>query len=499
MGARKFPTELKHLKYEIEEYAREFGLDFFKTIFEVLDFRQLNEIASYGGFPTRYPHWRFGMEHEKLQKGYAYGLQKIYEQVINNDPCYAYLLETNNIVDQKMVMAHVYGHCDFFKNNSWFSKTNRKMMDEMANHGMRIRRYMEKYGETEVDSFIDACLSLENLIDPHSQFIVRRNQRPQYDSAENEKEKQEETVKRLKSKDYMDSFVNPKEFIEAQKERLEEKRKKRKKFPEDPEKDILFFLIEYSPLESWQKDILSIIREESYYFTPQGQTKIMNEGWATYWHSKIMTQKCLKNHEIIDYADHHSGTLGSRPGVINPYKIGLELFRDIEDRWNKGKFGKEYEECDDFVKKKNWNRNLGLGREKIFEIRKIYNDINFIDTFLTKEFCEEQRLFTYEYNDKTKRYEISDRGFKKIKGKFLFSLTNFGQPHIYVEDGNHENRGELYLTHKHEGIDLKTGYAKDTMVNIHKIWKRPVHLQTKKGEKNLLLTYNGKEHLEKSI
>ncbi len=497
MGAKKFSTELKNLKYEIQEHAREFGLDFFKVIFEVLDFSQLNEIASYGGFPTRYPHWKFGMEYEKLQKGYTYGLQKIYEQVINNDPCYAYLLETNNIVDQKMVMAHVYGHCDFFKNNLWFSKTNRKMMDEMANHGMRIRRFMEKYGEEEVDNFIDTCLSIENLIDPHSQFIVRRNQKPRYNTIP--KEIEEETVKRLKSKDYMDSFINPEEFIKAQKMKLEEKSQKRKKFPEDPEKDILLFLIGYSPLATWQKDILSIIREESYYFTPQGQTKIMNEGWATYWHSKILTQKCLKNNEIIDYADHHSGTLGSRPGVINPYKIGLELFRDIEDRWNKGKFGKEYEECDDFVKKKNWNRNLGLGREKIFEIRKLYNDINFIDTFLTKEFCEEQGLFTYEYNDKTKRYEISDRDFKKIKEKFLFALTNFGQPHIYVEDGNYDNRGELYLTHRHEGIDLKIEYAKDTMVNIHKIWKRPVHLQTQIGEKKVLLTYNGKEHTEKNI
>jgi stage V sporulation protein R len=223
----------------------------------------------------------------------------------------------------------------------------------------------------------------------------------------------------------------------------------------------------------------------------------MNEGWATYWHSKILTEKCLKNHEIIDYADRHSGTLGNRPGMINPYKLGLELFRDIEDRWNKGKFGKEYEECDDFIKKKDWNRNLGLGREKIFEVRKLYNDINFIDTFLTKEFCEEQRLFTYEYNNKTKRYEIADRDFKEIKEKLLFSLTNLGQPHIYVEDGNYENRGELYLSHRHEGIDLKIGYAKDTMVNIHKIWKRPVHVETKIGERKVLLTFNGKEHLER--
>ena len=131
--------ELQALQEEIEGHARSYGLDFFPVIFEILDYRSLNQVAAFGGFPTRYPHWRFGMEYEYLTKSYSYGLSKIYEMVINNDPCYAYLLECNARVDQKLVMAHVYGHNDFFKNNIWFSRTNRKMMDETANHGNRIR------------------------------------------------------------------------------------------------------------------------------------------------------------------------------------------------------------------------------------------------------------------------------------------------------------------------------------------------------------------------
>jgi len=157
--------ELSAFKDEIRGYAREYGLDFYETIFEVVEYDELNEIASFGGFPTRYPHWRFGMEYEELAKGYSYGLSKIYEMVINNDPCYAYLMRCNNLVDQKLVMAHVYGHCDFFKNNLWFAHTNRKMMDEMANHAIRIRRYVEHFGENRVENFVDVCLSLENLID----------------------------------------------------------------------------------------------------------------------------------------------------------------------------------------------------------------------------------------------------------------------------------------------------------------------------------------------
>ena len=119
---RASPADLAEIQRQMEGHARDYGLDFFPTIFEVVDADQLNAVAAYGGFPTRYPHWRFGMEYEQLAKGYIYGLQKIYELVINNDPCYAYLMACNGITDQKLVMAHVYGHCDFFKNNYWFSQ-----------------------------------------------------------------------------------------------------------------------------------------------------------------------------------------------------------------------------------------------------------------------------------------------------------------------------------------------------------------------------------------
>ena len=182
------PPELVAMQREMEEYARGHGLDFFPTIFEYIDADQLNAIAAKGGFPVRYPHWRFGMEYERLSKGYHHGLQKIYEMVINNDPCYAYLMTNNALTDQKLVMAHVYGHCDFFKNNFWFSKTSRKMMDEMANHGNRVRRYMDEVGVEEVEEFIDACLSLEDLIDIHSPFIRRRDEKSRYDFGEQDQE-----------------------------------------------------------------------------------------------------------------------------------------------------------------------------------------------------------------------------------------------------------------------------------------------------------------------
>jgi stage V sporulation protein R len=541
-AALKFPTELKEIKYEIEEHVRSFGLDFFKVIFEVLDYRALNEVAAYSGFPYRYPHWRFGMEYDRLSKSHAYGLSKIYEMVINNDPCYAYLLKCNNLVDQKLVMGHVYAHCDFFKNNLYFAHTNRKMVDEMANHATRIQRYVDRYGTDKVEAFIDCCLSLENLIDFHWPYIKRKDahkteetgaggtlatgrvKEPCHcdkdgtpssgcsgspcpspcscgeggseEAGEFFSDDEDERVqpRRLRSKGYMENYINPPEFLEARAQEMKAKRKESKGFPEYPEADVLLFLTEHAPLKNWQRDILSIIREEAYYYLPQGQTKIMNEGWATYWHSRIMTEKVLKDGEIVDYAEHHAGTVGGSKFHLNPYKLGLELFRDIEERWNKGRFGKEYEECDDLAVRDKWDLNLGLGQEKIFEVRRLYNDLTFIDTFLTDDFCRRQKLFVYAKEEKDPAWIIKTREFNTVKEMILSRLTNMGTPLIRVLDGNFENRGELLLVHHHEGKDLKWNFANETLVNLQRLWKRPVHLETKREEKTVRLSFDGKEH-----
>ncbi len=488
------PAHLRVLKDEIEGYAKEYGLDFYETIFEVVDADDLNEIAAYGGFPTRYPHWSFGMSYEELKKGYDYGLSKIYEMVINNDPCYAYLMRCNHMVDQKLVMAHVYGHCDFFKHNAFFGHTNRKMMDDIANHAARIRDYSERFGEDEVEAFMDRCMSIDDLIDIHSVAIKRRDDHSKYDftSKQGDDGDEVEEPKKFKSKDYMDDYINPKEAYHD--DRDAKKKQPTASFPEHPEKDVLLFLIEHAPLRNWQRDILSIIRDEAYYFTPQGQTKIMNEGWASFWHSTIMTQKVLQPSEVIDYADHHSGTMAMSGARLNPYKLGIELLRDVEERWNKGQFGPEYDDCDDLDAKRQWNKDLGLGRQKIFEVRKVHNDITFIDTFLTPEFCRRHKLFSFGYNDTAEQYLIESREFANIKQRLLFSLTNFGKPWIVVVNGNHRNRGELLLKHIHGGMDLKLDTAKDTMANLQFMWNRPVHLETLIDGKPSVLSFDGTEH-----
>ena len=488
------PSYLADIQQQMQEHARNYGLDFYPTIFELVDHDELNAVAAYGGFPTRYPHWRFGMEYEQLSKGYSYGLQKIYELVINNDPCYAYLMRSNGLTDQKMVMAHVYGHCDFFKNNYWFSQTDRKMMDHMANHGNRIRRYMDRFGVEEVETFIDACLSIEDLIDVHSPFIKRFDSPVESRYSPLEDEDDAPRPGRFRAKEYMDQFINPPDALEAEAARRREQQKVDERFPRDSVRDVMLFVLEHAPLKPWQLDVLSIIRDEAYYFAPQGQTKIMNEGWASYWHSTIMTRQGLLPSDVVNYADHHSGTMATSPGRLNPYKLGLELLRDIEDRWNKGRFGKEYDECDDLAAKRDWDTGAGLGRQKIFEVRKIHNDLTFIDTFLTLDFCRQYKLFSFGYNEDTNYYEIESREFPKIKQRLLFSLTHRGQPFITVKDGNYKNRGELFLEHEFNGVELQTGYARDTLVNLQRLWKRPVHIETTLDESKTILSYDGSEH-----
>ncbi len=488
--------ELRDLHARIQGFADEYGLDYFTQLFEIVDYEQMCEIAAYGGFPVRYPHWRFGMEYDHMVKSHTYGLSKIYELVINTDPCYAYLLEGNTFADQKLVMCHVYGHNDFFKNNHYFSHTDRRMIDLMANNASRVRRYMDRHGVSTVESFIDVCLSLDNLIDPWAPF--RRpggTARAESKGGREDREGDQEPGHRLKNvQGYLEDYINPPEFIAQQREKAKaEKEANKRKVPLKPERDVLGFLMQHAPLEPWEADVLGIMREEAYYFLPQMQTKIMNEGWASYWHSRLMTERALDDSEIIEYADACAGVMSMAPGQLNPYKIGIELFRDIKRRWDSGRFGPEWDNCDDLQAKTEWNRELGQGRDKIFEVRRLYNDVTFIDEFFTLDFCREQKFFTFQENRRSGRLEIDSREFKKIKDKLLGMLTNFGQPFIYVMDANHLNRGELLLGHRHEGTDLKIDYARDTLRNLERIWRRPASILTIIDDKPKRVRYDGSE------
>ncbi|MBI5518071.1 MAG: SpoVR family protein [Deltaproteobacteria bacterium] len=511
----ELPAYLRAWQEKIEAYARAQGLDFFPQVFEMLSFDEMNEVASYGGFPTRFPHWRWGMEFERLKKSGEYGLSRIYEMVINNNPCVAYLLEGNSLVDQKLVMAHVCAHNDFFKNNFAFKVTDqdrrppagaedlvvsrqgrvptRKWIDTFANHAARVRAAMERHGVNPVEEFIDTCLSLENLIDPPGRMLEGRQELPKPEDPEPIE------VPRLKARGYMDSFINPEEYLDTQRKKLEAEAEKSKgRFPQKPARDVLRFLLENAPLERWERDVLEVVREEAYYFWPQAQTKVMNEGWASFWHSRIMTGYACDGDEIIDYAERNASVLGGGK-TLNPYKLGVELYRFIEERWNKGQFGKDWEDCDDLEERRSWDLQLGQGLRKVFEVRALHTDVTFIDEFLTPEFVAANKLFTFGWSNRNDRFEIDSREFKAVKDKLLFQLTNFGNPFILVEDANLENRGELLLRHDHHGVDLDAEKGRDTLRALFRVWKRPVAIATAIENRPTLLRYDGKEHSTKQL
>ncbi|MBL8696148.1 MAG: SpoVR family protein [Planctomycetes bacterium] len=488
------PHELEVARAEIEKIARGYGLDFFETIFEVLEDRELNEVAAYGGFPVRYPSWRFGMDYDRLAKEYRYGLSKIYEMVINNDPSYAYLMRSNQIVDQKLVMAHVFGHVDFFKNNLWFSPTDRKMVDTMANHGTRVRRAIDEHGLDAVEQFLDVVLSLDNLIDPYSVYRPRKSQPRNGMSGDGSPSRQ--SVPRIpvgQGRGYLDRYLNPAEALESERKKLEDEAKRLRRDPPEPERDVLSFLLKRAPLERWERSLLEIIREEAYYYAPQAMTKIMNEGWATFWHSRIMTRHVLNDSEVVDFADHHSGTVHASPGQVNPYKLGVELWRDIEDRWNRGAFGEEYDRCEDAERRARWDTGAMLGNKKIFDVRRIYNDVTFIEEFFTEDFAHEHRYYVYKRNPRTGKAEIADRNPRLVKEALLKRITNAGQPVIRVVDANYKNRGELFLEHLHEGEDLQLAHAEETLRHLHQLWRRPVHIRTQEEGKERILSCEGEE------
>lgn len=486
-------SDLEAMRAEAEKAARECGLDFYNTNFYVLDFEALTAVIANIGFPVRYSHWRFGMEYDQFEKKMAHGMQRIYELVINNDPSIAYLLEYNNPVQQKMVMAHVYGHVDFFKNNVMFKKTNRNMINAAADHARLIEKHRNKLGIDRVEEFIDACLSLEDLIDP----CVRENKKPSCSKkcggkcdgscSNDEGEPKEEEQPLIKIDKYMEQFLDMSKF-RAKKEEDEKPCQKQAR----PERDIFRFLMnEGKHLADWQKDILSIIRDEAYYFLPQRQTKIMNEGWATFWHDYMMIQKGLAGDQgLVDYAKTMAGVVSKAAG-FNPYRLGYQLYHDIKERWDKGRHGREYLEEQDSEKKASWDTHEGLGMKKIFEVRASLDDAEFLREHLTDEFIEKEQFFEYNLDLRDNWYKISGRDPRVIRNYLVNMLTN--DPIIEVEDANFNNAGHLIMRHIYTGMDLEPTMRDRTLKQLFHIWQRPVHLRTIVEDNNVIVTYTGSE------
>ena len=472
--------EIKNLETAVEqiwEVARGFGLDPYPTNFEIVPASVMYEVGSYA-LPGRYSHWTFGKAYHRMKTMYDFGLSKIYEVVINTNPAYGFLLETNSPIQNKLVIAHVLGHVDFFKTNIYFSKTNRRMVESVSTHAQRMMEYEFKFGRKNVERFLDAVLAIEEHIDPY--FFIKREVSPAEEKRRSE----------LRPKDgpYDDLWLLDKAGQAAGKENENESDRNEESLPRErlPEKDLLFYIMKHSPvLAAWQRDAIAMVHEEMEYFVPQMQTKIMNEGWASIWHARIMRELDLTDNDHIEFANLHSSVVSPHKGQLNPYYLGYKIYEDIERRWN--------EPSEDESKK--FARKGNEGREKIFEVRELENDVSFLRNYLTEDLCEELDLFVYELVEE-EAWTITEKRWEKVRDQLVSNMTNFGFPYLEVADGDYNGNRELYLKHRFEGTELDMRYARKALEHVHTLWGRPVHLETIADDESTVLHFNGDEHLE---
>jgi stage V sporulation protein R len=465
-GGEMVSEDQKSLEYaisEITEIAKGFGLDFYPMRYEICPAEIIYTFGAYG-MPTRFSHWSFGKQFHKMKLHYDLGLSKIYELVINSNPCYAFLLDSNSLIQNKLIVAHVLAHCDFFKNNVRFQNTKRDMVESMAATAERIRKYEIEHGKQAVESFLDAVLAIEEHIDPSLM-------RPKLAWSMDDEVDDEDPPA---TSPYDDLWG-----LDAKKTETSETKKK-KKFPPRPEKDLLLFIESYSrDLTDWQRDILTMMREEMLYFWPQLETKIMNEGWASYWHQRILREMDLTSGEAIEFAKLNAGVVQPSKTGINPYYLGIKIFEDIEERYNN-----PTEEM------KRRGVKPGSGREKMFEVREVESDISFLRNYLNKDLVMREDMYLFQKQGR--EYKVVDKAWEQVRDQLVSMRVNGGFPYLNVIDGDYLKNGELYIQHGFEGIELDIKYLEKVLPYIHQLWGRKCHIETIVEGRAMLYTYDGK-------
>ncbi|MDX1931133.1 MAG: SpoVR family protein [Capsulimonadales bacterium] len=473
--------ELERSIDEIWQIALDMGYDPYPIHFEVVPVHVIYELGAYA-LPARFSHWTFGRDYHRQKTSYEYGYSKIYEIVFNTDPCQAFLMDSNSMLSHKLVVAHVIGHCHFFKHNTYFGHTDRRMVEKVRLHRDRIAQYEEEFGWREVENFLDAVLCIDEHFDPTAPLL--RSLPPGSVAGR--------TDGRTSEYDDLWSLLTP----------TEKPKPRQRRFPEEPEKDLLQFLARYGrELEEWQRDIVSMVREEMLYFLPQMRTKIMNEGFASLAHERILENYLIKPEDIWEFRRLHSGVLSPSPspGSINPYYVGFQILKNIERRWDGVRDEDDEPETDWLgnVKK----RPQGEGWKKVFEVCEEENDVTFLRKYLTPELVKRLDLYTYkrEERDGEEFWVVQTTDWEKVRDTMVDGMTNMGVPIIRVEDADYRRHGDLLLVHAHDGKDLDIDYTEKTMRAIHRLWGRPVHLQTRLDNGDVRLTFDGEKHTQEPV
>jgi stage V sporulation protein R len=432
-------ADLEQWDERIRARAEAFGLGCFPQEFEVCDQEHMLGYMAYHGMPAQYPHWSFGKAYEKLKTLYSYGVSGLpYEMVINANPSLAYLMRDNSLCLQLLTMAHVYGHNDFFRNNYMFRDTRPELTISLFKlHADRIRGYVEdpSIGLQRVEETLDAAHALS--------LQCRRNT----------------AIRKLAPGEQRDRALEaaqpPKDPYESIHKRREYKEPDLSKIPLEPEEDLLLFIADYNPyLTEWQRDLLRVVHAQARYFLPQIETKIMNEGWASFWHHRIMNDLGLPEALHLEFLIHHNQVVRPHNGAINPYYLGFKLWEDVERR---------------------------LGRGALFEARESERDASFLRRFLTRELMEEMHMFEYqrEQNKIVVAKVANEDDWEAVKQTLLRNVGMATIPVIRVVDADFRHNRGLLLRHEHDGRDLQLEHLEKTLNYVFQLWGRPVLLETR--------------------
>jgi stage V sporulation protein R len=452
---------------KIREKAREFGLDCYPQQFEICDHNQMLSSMAYSGVPSRYPHWSYGKTYEKQKTLYDYGVSGLpYELVINSNPVLAYLMRDNTLLLQILTIAHVYGHNDFFKNNSTFKTTRPEYtIDTFKAHSIRIRNYIENpgIGLEKVEMLLDAAHGV--ALQCRSNLAIRKR------TLEEEREVLMQSAQPL---------LDPFQRIHR---RMPPTQPNLNKVPPAPDQDLLLFIRDHNPnLADWERDVLTIVHEEAQYFIPQIETKLMNEGWATYWHKRILESLNLPPDLHLEFIVRHNQVVRPIRSSLNPYHIGLAVWQDI------------YRRCNESAEAEAAPSGIRDGPKELsglFDVRESDRDSSFLRRHLTEALIRDLNLYEYatEGGRRTIRNVADQEGWHQVKETLLRNVGMNSVPVIKVEDADFGHKHTLYLVHDHDGRDLELEYAEKTLAYMGQLWGGEVVLKTVLDDIPYLLTY----------
>jgi len=477
-------SELKKLikiEDEINKIMKEeMGFNYYDIEWDIIPDSKMMEIMAYR-IPTNISNWKYGRDYERQKTIYDNmdaGLP--YEVVLNTDPVRSYLMKSNTFAVQCLVMAHVCGHAAFFYHNKLFANTRRDILEVMSSANERFSKYEKIYGIDEVERTEDAGHAIQFHSSPfdnetEEQKIKRIYEQNLKKAEPRVQSEYSDILKKVKKTDDMDIALRNQLLLRTLK----------LKKPVEPTEDILRFLIDNSViLDDWQKDILETLREEGRYYWPQIKTKYANEGFATFIHQKIMSELFKRgflndsDHAQFNYAN--SLVKATNPYSLNPYLIGCSIWEDIEDRWNKGKFGEEWNECNSVEELKKWDKKTELGMKKVKEVLHTHNDWFFIQEFLTAKLVKDLNIYLYVKQSPVpdwERWVITDHEAEQIREIIVNSFVHSHIPAIEVISG--ASQSQIILKHRWAGANLDPEYCKETLKHISYLWGGKATLKTK--------------------